>query len=56
MTDANTVELRKGEDGQDWTYEFEVIEWPTAPAGGGGTYSPVIERYYRTLMAGGGMQ
>jgi len=28
-------------------HEFEL------DAGGGGTYSPVIERYYRTLMAGG---
>lgn len=35
IKDANTVELRKCEDGQDWTYDFEVVEWPEAAAGGG---------------------
>lgn len=50
ITGTTTVELRKPEDAQDWTYNFEVVEWPSV-GGGGGPVIPIFAHHYRTMAA-----
>lgn len=52
ITSATNAQLRKCEDGQDWTYNFEVVEWPTVAAGGGATIPfPTRRRRFQSLLA-----